>query len=60
MVGPRLETSSPESEGRAPADPCSDLVAENQIMAKLSLSKLIPKEFCSGWQPFWQTRAEGS
>lgn len=49
MVGLRPETSSPDSQGRAPADPFSDLAAENHIMAKLSLSTLAPKEFYSGW-----------
>lgn len=42
----------PDSQGRAPADPFSDPVAENQIMTKLSFSKLTPEEFYSGWQPF--------
>lgn len=56
VAGPRLETSSPDSQGRALADPFSDPVADNQIMTKLSFSKLTPEEFYSGWQPFWPTR----
>lgn len=48
VAASRLEMRSPDSQGRAPADPFSDLVAGNQIMAKLSSSKLAPEEFYSG------------
>lgn len=41
MAGPRLEMRSPDSQGRAPANAFSDLVAENQIMAKLSSSNRL-------------------
>lgn len=40
----RQETRSPDSQGRAPTEPFSDLNVENQIMAKLSFSKLTAEE----------------
>lgn len=47
VAEPRQETKSPNSQGQAPAETFSDRYAENQIMAKLSFSKLTAEEFYS-------------
>lgn len=48
VAAPRQETRSPDSQGRVPAEPFPDRYTENQIMAKLSFSKLTAEEFyCS-------------